>query len=44
VDEDRTLRVRVDLIQEKMTALLESQKEITDRLKDPAKLKAILEK
>lgn len=41
-DENRTLRERVDLIQEKMNAMYESQKEITDLLKEPTKLLAIL--
>jgi len=40
--ENKTLRERVDLMQEKMTAIYESQKEISELLKEPSKLMAIL--
>jgi site-specific recombinase XerD len=42
-EENRILKERVDM-HEKMTAIQESQKEITNLLKEPAKLMAILEK
>ena len=41
-DREKELEIRV--IQEKMTAIEESQREITDLLKEPAKLTAILGK
>jgi site-specific recombinase XerD len=41
-EENRILKERLDVMQAKMTAMQESQRELTDLLKEPTKLMAIL--